>query len=123
MILLPYPVGSNRLWRNAKGRTVVSPEALAWKQEARLRAQAAGVRPISGPVAVELVLHPKMTVKGQANKTRLDLDAPIKPLLDALQGVAYANDKQVTQIRAALGEPIPDGGLSFTITEDNQWLA
>ena len=115
-ILLPYPVGSNRLWRNAKGRMIVSDEAQDWKDEVRWRAQAAGVRPISGPVAVELVLHPKMTVKGQANKTRLDLDAPIKPLLDALQGVAYANDKQVTRIQADLGEPILNGGLSVSIS-------
>lgn len=123
MILLPYPPGTNRLWRNARGRMIPSSEALAWKREAAWRAQAAGVRPITGPVAVELVLHPRLTAKGRASRTRLDLDAPIKPLLDALNGVAYADDKQVTHIHAALGEPIPDGGLSFTITEDNQWPA
>lgn len=122
-ILLPYPVGSNRLWRNAKGKTFVSPAAEAWKDGAKLIAKAAGIRPLSGPVAVELILHPRLTVKGKASNTRLDLDAPIKPLLDALNGIAYQDDKQVTQIRAALGEPIPDGGLSFTITEDNQWRA
>ncbi|MCK7581077.1 MAG: RusA family crossover junction endodeoxyribonuclease [Chromatiales bacterium] len=115
-ILLPYPVGSNRLWRNAKGRTIVSPEALAWKQEARLRAQVAGVRPIAGPVAVALVLHPRLTVKGRASETRLDVDAPIKPTLDALQGVAYANDKQVVRVQAVIGEPIPNGGLSVSIS-------
>jgi crossover junction endodeoxyribonuclease RusA len=124
MILLPYPPGTNRLWRNARGRMIPSADALAWKREAAWRAQAAGVRPISGPVAVELVLHPRLTAKGRASQTRLDVDAPIKPLLDALQGVAYANDKQVTQIRAALGHPIPDGGLSFTITEvSDTWRA
>ena len=119
MILLPYPVGSNRLWRNARGRTIVSPEASAWKAETQLRALLAGVRPVSGPVSVSLVLHPRLTAKGRASKTRLDLDAPIKPLLDALNGVAYADDKQVTHITAALGEPLPCGGLSFTITETN----
>lgn len=123
MILLPYPPGTNRLWRNARGRMIPSSEALAWKREAAWRAQAAGVRPLSGPVAVELVLHPRLTAKGRASRTRLDLDAPIKPLLDALNGVAYADDKQVTQIRAALGEPIPDGGLSFSIAEDQAWQA
>jgi len=116
-ILLPYPPGTNRIWRNVRGRMIPSPDALAWKREAAWRAQSAGVRPIMGPVAVELTLHPRLTAKGRASKTRLDLDAPIKPLLDALNGVAYADDKQVTQIRAALGEPIPDGGLSFTIIE------
>ena len=115
-ILLPYPIGSNRLWRNAKGRTIVSPEALAWKQESRLRAQAAGVRPLSGPVSIEMVLHPRLTAKGRASQTRLDVDAPIKPLLDALHGVAYANDKQVVRVSSAIGAPIPDGGLSISIS-------
>lgn len=116
MILLPYPVGSNRLWRTAKGRTIVSREALAWKQEARLRAQVAGIRPIAGPVAVELVLHPRLTANGRASQTRLDVDAPIKPLLDALQGIAYTNDKQVIRVSSAIGAPIPNGGLSVSIS-------
>jgi crossover junction endodeoxyribonuclease RusA len=116
MILLPYPIGSNRLWRNAKGRTIVSREALAWKEETRWRVQAAGVRPISGAVAVELVLHPRLTVKGRASETRLDVDAPIKPTLDALQGVAYANDKQVVRVSACIGDPIRGGGLSVSIS-------
>ncbi|MCK7579855.1 MAG: RusA family crossover junction endodeoxyribonuclease [Chromatiales bacterium] len=82
----------------------------------RWRAQAAGVRQIAGPVAVELVLHPRLTVKGRASETRLDVDAPIKPTLDALQGVAYANDNQVVRVQAVIGEPIPNGGLSVSIS-------
>jgi crossover junction endodeoxyribonuclease RusA len=114
-LMLPYPPGANRLWRLAQGRQIVSKAAIAWKQEALWRARAAGVRPMAGAVAVDLVLHPRLTAKGRASATRLDVDAPIKITLDALQGVAYGNDKQVVQVSARIGMPQPGGGLSVTI--------
>lgn len=113
--LLSYPPGSNRLWRTVRGKVIVSAEALAWKREAAWRAQAAGIRPLAGAVAVILVLHPRMTAKGRANQTRLDVDAPIKVTLDALQGVAFGNDKQVTFVSSTLGPPLPGGGLSVSV--------
>ncbi len=36
--------------------------------------------------------------------------------LDALQGVAYLNDKQVRKITAEYGDPLPDGGLTVTVS-------
>lgn len=114
-VLLSYPPGANRLWRHYQDRMLVAPEAAGWKKEVAWRVKAAGVRPMTGPVAVELMLHPRRTAKGLASKTRLDLDAPIKPLLDALQGVAYANDKQVVKITAMVGAPLPGGGLTVQV--------
>ena len=111
-----YPPGANRLWRSARGRTIVSADAARWKADTAWRARLAGVRPISGAVAIEIQLHPRLTAKGRASLTRLDLDAPIKPLLDALNGVAYADDKQIVEIRAALGEAVEGGGLSFAVS-------
>jgi crossover junction endodeoxyribonuclease RusA len=116
-LLLPYPIAANRLWRVVDGRIVLSAAAKAWKQEVALRLLVAGVRrPLAGPVGVEMTLHPRTTQSGRASDTRLDVDAPIKLTLDALQGLAYANDKQVTQVTSRIGTPLPDGGLSVSIS-------
>ena len=68
-------------------------------------------------VALEIVLHPRQTKTGQASKVRLDVDAPIKATMDALQGVAYADDKQVIRVSSEIGYPLPDGGITVTVTQ------
>lgn len=55
-------------------------------------------------------------LEGEASQSRIDLDNAIKAALDALQGVAYRDDKQVTRIVATVGEAIEHGGLSITTT-------
>lgn len=78
------------------------------KQQVRWRAKAAGVRTLLGPVAVEMVFMyepPKSWPKidreqaittGQRKITTPDCDNLVKQILDALEGVAYDNDRQVT---------------------------
>ena len=51
--------------------------------------------------------------------TRLDVDGGIKITLDALQGLAYANDKQVTRLSAQIGLPRPAGGLTVSVCPDD----
>jgi len=115
-VRLPYPPGANRLWRSAGGRTIVAPEARAWKREAALLVRAAGARPSEHGVAVEMILHPRLTANGAASRVRLDVDAPIKPALDALQGVAYIDDRQVLSVSSRIGSPVRDGGLTIRIS-------
>lgn len=112
---LAYPPSTNRLWRNVRGRTVLSAEAIAWKHAAAWQARAHGCPQLAGPVAVEVILHPRLTKTGQASQIRLDVDGPIKIALDALQGVAYANDKQVVRLLATIGEAQPEGGLTVGV--------
>lgn len=114
-VILSYPPGVNRIWRNVRGRVVASSEAELWKRDAAAAAKLAGMRKIEGDVSVSLVLHPRMTLKGVASKVRLDVDAPIKLALDALQGVAYADDKQVVRVTAEIGQPMFGGGLTLSI--------
>lgn len=114
--LLPTPPGANRLWRSYQGRTVKSPLARAWQAQAALLAKAKGIQPTQGSIALAIVLHPRQTKTGQASKIRLDVDAPIKATLDALQGVAYADDKQVIRVSSELGYPLPEGGITVTVT-------
>ena len=89
---LPLPVSANRYWRNYRGRTVVSAEAKDYKMAVCLQAQHRGVRPFAGPVAVYLRVY-------RARKSG-DLDNSIKVLLDALCGVAYADDKQIVELHS-----------------------
>lgn len=116
MITLDYPISTNRIWRSVRGRVVLSSAAQKWKAQCVVVARAAGIKPIAGPVAVTLELHPKLTARGAASKTRLDVDAPIKLTLDALQGVAYDNDRQVVHVTARLGPPMPRGGLTVSVS-------
>lgn len=115
VVQMDYPPGTNRLWSHVRGRTVLSKEARDWINHSAWQARAAGVSPIDGPVGIRITLHPRITAKGKASKVRLDVDGPIKITLDALEGVAYANDKQVTDLQARIGAPMADGGLTVEV--------
>lgn len=118
---IPYPISANRYWRTRvagqHAMTYVSAEAKAFKQEVGWIARAAGVKLISGPVALAITLHPKTVKSGEASKVRLDLSNTIKVLEDALIEIAYYDDKQVVDLSAKLGNPIPGGGVTVKISE------
>jgi crossover junction endodeoxyribonuclease RusA len=97
IITLPLPPTANLYWRVWRGRAVVSTEARAYKQAAALAAKAQGLRPIiDGEVAVVMrVFRPAR---------RGDLDNRLKVLLDALRGVAYRDDSQVSALHATQAE-------------------
>ncbi|HGJ8443535.1 TPA: RusA family crossover junction endodeoxyribonuclease [Neisseria gonorrhoeae] len=117
-LILPYPVSANRYWRIWRNRAVGSAEAAAYKSVVRRIAQEAGAMPSEGAVAVYVRLIPKANKDGGANKTVIDLDNALKVALDALQGVAYHNDRQVRRIAAEYGgEPVAGGGLAVEVGE------
>ncbi len=117
-LILPYPVSANRYWRIWRNRAVRSAEAAAYKSVVRRIAQEAGAMPSEGAVAVYVRLIPKANKDGGANKTVIDLDNALKVALDALQGVAYHNDRQVRRIAADYaGEPVAGGGLAVEVGE------
>jgi crossover junction endodeoxyribonuclease RusA len=116
MMCLPYPVPLNRAYRNFRGIVVLSKEGKDWKRYAALQAQASGMRPITGAVAVSVILHPKTKKDGAASKVRCDLDGIFKLLFDALNGVAWIDDKQVEKLSAEVGCQVEGGGLSVVIT-------
>lgn len=118
-LILPYPVSSNRYWRSfsyldkvtRKPRAVVvlSQEAKTYKAEAGWRAKAAGLRaPLSGPVEVRAVLYPR-------DRRLIDLDNALKVALDALNGIAYEDDKQVCKITAERRAPHGEARLEVEI--------
>lgn len=102
-VTLPYPPSTNRIWRsfaspNGGVRVVLTPEARRYKQEVFWRAKTAGARITEAPVSVRIRLVPP-------GRRSIDVDNAIKVTLDALENVAYFNDKQVRRLFAEVAEP------------------
>jgi crossover junction endodeoxyribonuclease RusA len=116
IVTLPYPPSANRYLRHTARGTYRTKVANEYRTAAGWLAKAAGARPTSCPVEMVVTLHPRMTAKGKASGICLDLDNCIKVAMDALQGVAFENDKQVKKITMAYGEPMVDGGLTLQVT-------
>lgn len=112
---LRYPISANRYWRNFRGRMVRSAEANAYRRHVADVASQIDVEVMASQVEVEIELLPKLTLSGAASGVILDLDNALKVALDALQGVAYTNDKQVRRIAAQYGEPVKNGGLRVRV--------
>lgn len=113
-IVLPYPVSANRYWRSfaVGGRAIVtlSPEAKAFKQEVQWLAANAGVRkPLTGRIDLQVQLYPKRPLDF-AKRCRkdpdgwedgilcMDLGNCEKVLCDALNGIAWVDDKQIRRM-------------------------
>ena len=117
MIVAPYPVSANRYWRRFGESMVVSAEARTYKRLVGLLWLEKRYPLRAGPVHVEIGLAPKLTVKGVASKTRIDLDNCIKVALDALNGVAYKDDSQVVSVRATVIAAVSGGALELDVKD------
>lgn len=104
------------MWRNFRGITVLSKEAKEFKQTVAVAARLSGViTPLEGMVVVDIAYHPRARKKETSKPLRrLDCDAHIKPVLDALIGIAYLDDYQVVDARCHLEEPVEKGVLVVT---------
>lgn len=117
-MILPYPVSANRYWRVFRNRVCHSQEAISYRREVALIALRGGyAKPFSGDVSVSIALCPHLTKKGAASEVRIDLDNCLKVAMDALQGIAFNNDKQVVDLRATLGPAQVGGALMVEVVE------
>lgn len=91
-VTLPYPPSANRYWKIGNNRVYVSDEARSYKQDVCFRLIANRLTTATGDVA--------LTVRLFRPQKSGDLDNRLKVLLDAMQGVVYETDKQVTEIHA-----------------------
>jgi len=91
-LTLPYPPSANLYWRNAHGRTHVSTSAKEYKKSVQTLCLLHRVQPLHGRL--------KVTIHLWRPRKAGDLDNRIKILIDALQGAAYANDKQIVELHA-----------------------
>lgn len=116
-LVLPYPVSANRYWRSyvPKGWTravvALSPEAKDYKRTVGYLAKQQGChQPTKKPIEMRLTLIPK-------NGIVMDLGNCEKILGDALQGIAYDNDKQIRRMVKEYGEPDGKGGVIVELLE------
>lgn len=132
-LTLPYPISANRYWRPVKLGTHISIvptlEARAYREEVALMAKAAGVRkPLEGRIAVQVQLYPQRPrdwAKRAAKDPRtwdddvrcIDLGNAEKVLSDALNGVAWVDDKQLRRILLERMEPDGPARVVLTITK------
>ncbi len=87
--ILPLPPSTNRLYRRYGAHMVKSAEAQAYEHAAAL-----ALRHIDNPLTCAVAVTLAVYFPSKAG----DLDNRAKKILDCLQGVAYANDKQVTEL-------------------------
>jgi crossover junction endodeoxyribonuclease RusA len=127
VLSLPYPISANRYWRSfvprggSRAIVTVSDEAKAYKQDVAWRAKAAGLRlPLDGRVAVRIRLYPARPQDWAKRCQRdpdtwdddvrcIDLGNCEKVLSDALNGVAWVDDKQLWHIEQKRCEPDEKG--------------
>lgn len=85
-----------------EGRRPKARKAFAgWMKMVKLSALAAGVKPIAGPVSIDVTFifpRPKSAKKRAYPCVKPDIDKLLRAVLDALTGVAYRDDGQVTHI-------------------------
>ena len=92
----PVPKGRPRIQIRGRGRSLraqayTPPETREYEERVRAHALAAGIRPLDGPVALEADLW----LYGR----RGDGDNYWKSLADALNGLAYHDDRQIVDWR------------------------
>lgn len=85
---VPVPKARPRI---GNGRAYTPARTKAYERLVWAYARRAGVRQLDGPVTVWLEFY-------LPNATRCDIDNMAKAVLDALNGTAYADDKQVFEL-------------------------
>lgn len=91
-LTLPMPPSVNRYWRKFRNRMVISDAGLAFRAEAHVICQKAGITPLQGRITV--------TVRVYRPANRGDLDNSLKAILDALNKRAYQDDSQIDELHA-----------------------
>lgn len=107
----PVPKGRPRMMVTASGkahtytpgRTKAYEDVIGWRWRER------GESPFEG--AVQVSIHVFEGAKQHAG----DLDNYVKVVLDALNGLAFADDKQVVTIHALIERGVEEPHLEFTI--------
>ena len=93
IFVFDLPPSANVYWRMGKGRIYVSDEAADYKEDVAKMSRQQGLKePLEGDVAVMFRFY-------RARRSG-DLDNKLKVLIDALKGIAYADDKQITELHA-----------------------
>jgi Holliday junction resolvase RusA-like endonuclease len=106
---LPFPPSVNHYYRHVGPRTLISRKGRRFRENVALVLAALGVRPLDGPLDVEVDVFPP-------DRRRRDIDNVQKALLDSLQhGGAYEDDSQIVRLVIEKREVFPGGRVIVTI--------
>lgn len=105
---VPLPVSVNQIYQRGKnGATFLSPAAKAYKSNVGWTARACGIEMMKGRLEVEIWVYRRIK--------RGDLDNNLKLLLDSLNGIAWEDDEQITDILAHRRDNPNDPHVLITI--------
>lgn len=114
---IPATKGS---WRVMRGRLLPdNANERPWASAVAWTAKAAGVRVVTGPVAIAIsCYYPKPKRPTHPFPSRNDADKAARSVLDALTGIAWVDDQQVVDLRVTKGFAGESGpGAQVTIGE------
>jgi len=111
ILSLPFPPSINHYFSYYQGRPVLSKEARAYRHLVRRIARAQGVKPLMGPLAVRIEVHPP-------DNRRRDVDNVQKSVLDALQHAGvFWDDSQVVWLLTIKHPSRADGSVQVRIDD------
>lgn len=106
-LTVPYPPSANVYWRVARNMVYVSKEAKAYKDEVRLTNLR--TKPLQGPVRLTAMVYRPRKAGDLMNREKV--------LCDALQGVAYVDDKQIIEAHFFLFDDKKNPRVDVTVEE------
>ena len=115
-LTLPYPVSTNRYWRRAGNRIILSDDGKKFKATV-ISEYGYLCKTTDKDVSLTIRIHAKTTKKGIASKSCIDIDNCTKSVLDSLIGLVYVDDKQVKKLTIEYGEPVEGGATTVKVYE------
>ncbi len=113
---LPYPPSGNHYFSYYQGRPVLSKEARTYRHQVRRIAITAGIKPLMGPLAIQVDAFPP-------DNRRRDIDNCLKSLFDALQHAgAFWDDSQIIVLHAIKHPPMQGGRVLVAISQAEDTL-
>ena len=114
-ITMPYPISTNRYYRNLQHITTLSKEGRIFKQIVRLANLC--IKPILDDVVLNITIHPKQKKDGGAYSQIIDLDNGLKCILDSLIGIVYHDDRQVKGLHVDYGSSKVGGAATVLVSK------
>lgn len=110
---LPYPPSINNYWIASGNRRFISKRGRDFKLAVQEYVATHQLESFGGAgVTVDIVIRPR-------DARLLDVDNPIKPILDSLQDAGlFDNDKQVASVTSTRGLVMKGGGGCIVIVSD-----
>ena len=112
-IKLPWPPSTNRVWRNVKGRTILSADGRMYREVVGMHCLASKIagKRLSGRLSVRFIINPP-------DRRRRDIDNLVKVPLDALTHAAvWLDDSQIDEMYMRRKEVKKDGEITIQISE------